>query len=87
MLLYDAYFNYENQKINSIILNLLLIDFFIFVHFILLLPFIIISIFVRYEKTKIFELEKFQGIKINTLRLDDNFYTMNSEEKKKISIK
>ena len=83
LLLYDAYFNYENQKINSIILNLLLIDFFIFVHFILLLPFIIISIFVRYEKTKIFELEKFQGIKINTLRLDDNFYTMNSEEKKR----
>ena len=82
-LLCDAYFIYENQKINSIILNLLLQVIFIFAFFVFSLSFYIIYNKFRYKKVKKFYLEKFQGIKINTLKIDDNFCKMNSEEKKR----
>ena len=82
-LLYEAYFIYENQKSNSIILNLLLIVIFIFVFFVFSLALFIVNNKFRYKKVKKFYLKKFQGININTLKIDDNFCKMNSEEKKR----
>ena len=82
-LLWEAYFVYENQKSNSIILNLLLMAILIFLNFFLSFCILIVSYsFCHYIIKKVY-LEKFQGIKINRLDIDDNFCKMDSEAKKR----
>ncbi len=82
-LLWEAYFIYENQKSNSVILNLLIMIIFIFLNFFLLLAILIAYYFPCYYIRKEVYLEKFQGIKINSLYINDNFFKMKLEEKKR----
>ena len=82
-LLWEAYFVYENQKSNSIILNLLLMAILIFLNFFLSFCILVVSYSFCQKIIEKVYLEKFQGIKINRLDIDDNFCKMDSEAKKR----
>ena len=78
-LLWEAYFVYENQKSNSIILNLLLMAILIFLNFFLSFCILVVSYSFCQKIIEKVYLEKFQGIKINSLHIDDNFCKIDSE--------
>ena len=82
-LLWEVYFFYENQKSNSIILNLFLMAILIILNFFLSFCILIVSYYFCQKIIKKVYLEKFQGIKINSLHIDDNFCKMDSEAKKR----
>jgi hypothetical protein len=82
-LLWEVYFFYENQKSNSIILNLLIMVIHISLYYIFFIANLIVHYFLKYSIRKEVYLEEFQGIKINRLYINNNFCKMNSEEKKR----
>ena len=81
--LWEIYYIYENKKSNWVVINLLIMVVWFLIFFIYSLAFGFIEIFFGYKIVETTYIIKFQGIEINPLEIDNNFYKKSPDEKKR----